>query len=55
MGDIIYVAGQIGLVPGSMTLVPGDAKMECKLALRSLNRQEYELLCIIGSYPDDVI
>ncbi|OXA60865.1 Diphthine--ammonia ligase [Folsomia candida] len=55
VGDIIYVAGQIGLVPGSMTLVPGDAKMECKLALRSLNRQEYELLCIIGSYPDDGI
>jgi diphthine-ammonia ligase len=38
IGDIIYVAGQIGLVPGSMALVTGGAKMECKLALRSLNR-----------------
>jgi len=38
IGDIIYVAGQIGLVPGSMDLVKGGAKMECKLALRSLNR-----------------
>jgi len=36
--DIIYVAGQIGLVPGTMKLVEGGARMECKLALRHLNR-----------------
>ena len=36
--DIIYVAGQIGLVPGSMKLVEGGARMECKLALRHMNR-----------------
>lgn len=38
MGDIIYVAGQIGLVPGSMTLVEGGARIECKLALRHISR-----------------
>lgn len=35
---IIYVAGQIGLVPGSMKLVQGGIRIECKLALRHTNR-----------------
>jgi diphthine-ammonia ligase len=38
VGDILYVAGQIGLVPGSMKLMEGGARMECKLALRHINR-----------------
>lgn len=38
MGDIIYVAGQIALVPGSMTMLTGGARMECRLALRHITR-----------------
>lgn len=38
MGDIIYIAGQIALIPGSMTLINGGARMECRLALRHLTR-----------------
>lgn len=38
VGDIIYVAGQIGLVPGSMVLVSGGIKRQCRLALRHVGR-----------------
>ncbi|CAL8111401.1 unnamed protein product [Orchesella dallaii] len=38
VGDIIYIAGQIALVPGSMLLLDGGARMECRLALRHLDR-----------------
>jgi len=38
VGDIIYVAGQIGLVPGSMTLVQGGIRRQCRLALRHVGR-----------------
>ncbi|KAL1131383.1 hypothetical protein AAG570_011000 [Ranatra chinensis] len=38
VADIIYVAGQIGLIPGSMTLVDGGVRRECRLALRHISR-----------------
>jgi len=38
VGDIIYLAGQIGLVPGSMELISGDVEAECRLCLRSVRR-----------------
>ncbi|KAK9498262.1 hypothetical protein O3M35_002940 [Rhynocoris fuscipes] len=38
VGDIIYVAGQIGLVPATMTLVSGGIKRQCRLALRHVGR-----------------
>ncbi|XP_014285680.1 uncharacterized protein [Halyomorpha halys] len=38
VGDIIYVAGQIGLVPGSLVLVSGGIKRQCRLALRHVGR-----------------
>lgn len=38
IGDIIYVAGQIGLVPGSLKLVSGGIKRQCRLALRHVGR-----------------
>ncbi|BES92864.1 ATP-Hypothetical protein region [Nesidiocoris tenuis] len=38
IGDIIYVAGQIGLVPGSLSLVSGGIKRQCRLALRHVGR-----------------
>uniref|UniRef100_A0A023F2R4 Diphthine--ammonia ligase n=1 Tax=Triatoma infestans TaxID=30076 RepID=A0A023F2R4_TRIIF len=38
VGDIIYVAGQIGLVPGTMTLVTGGIRRQCRLALRHVGR-----------------
>lgn len=38
-GDgLIYVAGQIGLVPGSMEMVRGGPRCECQLALRHVDR-----------------
>ncbi|XP_014239939.1 diphthine--ammonia ligase [Cimex lectularius] len=36
--DVIYVAGQIGLVPGTMTLVSGGIRRQCRLALRHVGR-----------------
>ncbi|XP_063230260.1 uncharacterized protein LOC134535177 [Bacillus rossius redtenbacheri] len=38
VGDIIYVAGQIALVPGTMCLVEGGVKEQCRLALRHIGR-----------------
>lgn len=38
MGDIIYVAGQIALVPGTMQLVDGGVRKQCQLALRHVGR-----------------
>ncbi|XP_018322343.1 diphthine--ammonia ligase [Agrilus planipennis] len=38
IGDVTYVAGQIGLVPGSMQLVKGGLKAQCKLSLRHVHR-----------------
>lgn len=38
VGDIIHLAGQIALVPGSMTLVKGGIKQQCRLALRHVDR-----------------
>lgn len=38
VGDIIYVAGQIGLVPGSLQIVCGGIRRQCRLALRHVGR-----------------
>ncbi|KAJ9584323.1 hypothetical protein L9F63_021323 [Diploptera punctata] len=38
VGDIIYVAGQIALVPGTMQLVEGGVRKQCQLALRHVGR-----------------
>lgn len=38
VGEITYVSGQIGLVPGSMRLVEGGIKAQCQLALRHVAR-----------------
>nr|XP_022904819.1 diphthine--ammonia ligase [Onthophagus taurus]XP_022904820.1 diphthine--ammonia ligase [Onthophagus taurus] len=38
VGDIIHLAGQIGLVPGSLQLVNGGVKQQCQLALRHVGR-----------------
>jgi enamine deaminase RidA (YjgF/YER057c/UK114 family) len=38
VGDIIYVAGQIALVPGSMQMLEGGISQECRLALRHISR-----------------
>ncbi|XP_069686866.1 uncharacterized protein [Periplaneta americana] len=38
VGDIIYVAGQIALVPGTMQLVEGGVRKQCRLALRHVGR-----------------
>lgn len=38
VGDVIYIAGQIALVPGTMTLVAGSVRRQCRLALRHVDR-----------------
>lgn len=38
IGEITYISGQIGLVPGNMTIINGGIKNECKLTLRHINR-----------------
>lgn len=38
IGDIIHLAGQIALVPGSMIMVKGGIKQQCRLALRHVDR-----------------
>ncbi|XP_046749065.1 diphthine--ammonia ligase [Diprion similis] len=38
VGDIISVAGQIPLVPGSMTMLDLNIKRQCRLTLRHINR-----------------
>ncbi|GJQ85039.1 hypothetical protein Trydic_g4994, partial [Trypoxylus dichotomus] len=38
VGDLMYLAGQIGLVPGSMQLITGGIKQQCKLSLRHVGR-----------------
>lgn len=38
VGDIIYVAGQIALIPGSMQMVDGGISQECRLSLRHVER-----------------
>ncbi|XP_071441339.1 uncharacterized protein [Hetaerina americana] len=38
IGEIIYVCGQIALIPGTMQLVDGGIKNQCKLALRHIGR-----------------
>ncbi|XP_067638725.1 uncharacterized protein [Eurosta solidaginis] len=36
--EITYISGQIGLVPGSMTIIEGGIRPQCKLALRHVSR-----------------
>ncbi|XP_050540996.1 uncharacterized protein LOC126905392 [Daktulosphaira vitifoliae] len=38
VGDIIYVAGQIALVPGTLNIVEGGILRECRLSLRHVSR-----------------
>ncbi|RZC38828.1 diphthine--ammonia ligase [Asbolus verrucosus] len=38
VGELIHLAGQIGLVPGSLELVKGGIKAQCQLALRHVGR-----------------
>lgn len=38
VGDIIYISGQIALVPGIMSILDGGIKEQCKLTLRHLTR-----------------
>lgn len=38
IGEITYISGQIGLIPGNMTIISGGIKQECKLILRHINR-----------------
>uniref|UniRef100_T1DDZ8 Diphthine--ammonia ligase n=1 Tax=Psorophora albipes TaxID=869069 RepID=T1DDZ8_9DIPT len=38
VGHITYISGQIALVPGSMTIIEGGIKQQCKLTLRHVSR-----------------
>lgn len=38
VGEITYISGQIALVPGSMTIIEGGIRLQCKLALRHIAR-----------------
>lgn len=38
VGEITYISGQIALVPGSMTIIEGGTRPQCKLALRHISR-----------------
>lgn len=38
IGDFIHLAGQIGLIPGSMQMVNGGIKRQCQLTLRHISR-----------------
>lgn len=38
IGEITYISGQIGLVPGSMVIIDGGLKPQCQLALRHVCR-----------------
>ncbi|CRK99013.1 CLUMA_CG012131, isoform A [Clunio marinus] len=38
IGEITYISGQIGLIPGNMKVISGGIKQECKLILRHINR-----------------
>lgn len=38
VGEITYISGQIGLIPGNMTIIEGGIKQECKLTLRHIFR-----------------
>ncbi|XP_046665035.1 diphthine--ammonia ligase [Homalodisca vitripennis] len=38
VGDVIYIAGQIALIPGSMQLVEGGIRRHCRLVLRHVDR-----------------
>lgn len=38
VGDIIYISGQISLIPGTMKVVSGGIVPQCKLSLRHMQR-----------------
>lgn len=38
VGEITYISGQIALVPGSMTMIEGGIRPQCKLTLRHIAR-----------------
>ncbi|EFA02050.1 uncharacterized protein LOC663632 [Tribolium castaneum] len=38
VGELIHLAGQIGMIPGSLEMVKGGIKAQCQLALRHVGR-----------------
>lgn len=38
VGDIVRVAGQIGMVPGTLELIKGGALKQCRISLRHIGR-----------------
>uniref|UniRef100_A0A0K8TRG8 Diphthine--ammonia ligase n=1 Tax=Tabanus bromius TaxID=304241 RepID=A0A0K8TRG8_TABBR len=38
IGDLTYISGQIALIPGSMTMIEGGIRSQCKLTLRHISR-----------------
>ncbi|XP_068232822.1 uncharacterized protein [Palaemon carinicauda] len=38
VGDVIFVAGMIGLIPGTLQVVPGGIEVQARLALRHISR-----------------
>ncbi len=51
VGDTLYVSGQIGIQPGTLTLVPGGIVPEARQALENLRA----VLERHGSGPGDVV
>lgn len=54
VGQITYVSGQIGLVPGSMLLMEGGIKAQCQLALRHVERVAKAMNALGGQLRDVV-
>lgn len=38
VGNFVHLAGQIGLIPGTMNIIKGGIKSECRLSLRHIER-----------------
>ena len=51
VGDTLYVSGQIGILPGTMTLAPGGLEPEARRALDNLKA----ILERHGSSPEQVV
>lgn len=45
VGEITYISGQIALVPGSMSMIEGGIRPQCKLALRHIARIAKAMNC----------
>ena len=51
MNEIVHLAGQIGLVPGTMQLVGGGAEAEARLALR----HAFRALEAVGTNAKEIV